>query len=175
MKTVADVRVPPVRNGLGIGEVKYMPSGTPSALLFCHTVYDVLSALMSEAAYAPRTEAAAAGRTVDSYYALLVSLHKYWCLRVGGANMDRRPTMTGIFCFDDVMVLGCTLPLVQGMETGAERGKETIRQLRVHRLKACGRKDASGRQILDMTKVPFERQDYGNCAETWGFAMFCLL
>lgn len=182
MKSIADVRVTPktsvvvpegVPDNFGIGEVKYLPSGTRSTMLFCHTIYDVLSALMSEAAYCPSE---IKNRTVDSYYAMLVSLHKYWCLRVDPDprkpnSTYHRPSMTSIFCFDDVIVLGCTLPRVPRLPDG----KEIVKQIRNSRIKSIGRQDESGRQILNMRTIQGLGQDYGHCAETWGFAMFCQL
>lgn len=67
---------------LGLGQVKFIPTGTMKTELHCHTVYDLIGVLMTEAAYTRSRTHKGANRTVDSYYARLASLHKYWCLRI---------------------------------------------------------------------------------------------
>jgi hypothetical protein len=93
--------------------------------------------------------------------------NKYWCLRLGPnpnrlTNIACRPIMTSIWCFDDVTVLGSTLPRVPTLPNA----KDAIKQIRNSRIKTYGRRDASGRQIFDMEKTARAGQDYGHCAET---------
>lgn len=137
--------------------------------VYCHTVTDVLGALMSEAAHLWSRVKEQRTRTKRNYYARLIALYSHWCLRVVGEN--RRPTKVGLACVGDVIVLGCCIPEIPEMP----QAKEFVRQLRFANLKTRGRKEGSKRQILDVKKVETMLWDYGNCAETWTFALLCTL
>ena len=126
---------------------------------------------MSDAAWLPSSDASQRARTKSNYFAKLVSLYSYWCYRLfkGGAE-ERRPSMVGIACLGDIILLSCSIPTIPGNVDG----KETIRLSRFADLQGRGRQEGSNKQVLDLTKVQQIKFSYGNCAETWGFALLCL-
>lgn len=117
-------------------------------------------------------------RDKNNYYAKLVSLFSYWCFRLAAAIPGGRPaltgpTMTGITCFRDLVLLGCSIPTVPGTVADVP-GKEMIQRSRFISLEGRGRQEGSKKQILDLTKVKTIAQNYGNCAETWAFCLMCM-
>lgn len=147
---------------------------------------------MSDAASlaaAEKTAPTQTQRTKANYFAKLAALYSYWCLRLA-KSVARAPAMTGIACLGDdgVVLLQCSIPAVPGdvadpaahaaaTETEQQQpvsGKELIRRSRYADLEGRGRREGSHKQILDLTKIGELRQSYGNCAETWSFALCCL-
>jgi hypothetical protein len=124
---------------------------------------------MSEAAHLNPRDQEQRSRTKRNYYAKLIALYSYWCLRLVGEN--RRPTKVGCAFFNDVIILGCCIPEVPEMQMA----KEYIRRARFQDLKKRGRYENKTQQKLDVTKVERLLWDYGNCAETWTFALLCSL
>lgn len=147
----------------------WQPTGA-STLLFCLSVFDLLSACMSEAAYVRRDHATFLTRTKDNYFAMLAALHKYWIYRIPPPHLrkeDYRPRMTSIYCFRDTIVLGSSLPVIHGFPDG----KGLLQEARLNDLQARGQKLGGLGRALDLSKS-FLFQ-YGFCAETWLFAMLC--
>lgn len=160
---------PDIVGGLPLGSVHWTAAGAAGLHLYCYTVTDLLGACMSEAAHLWPHEAEQQTRTKRNFYARLIALYSYWCLRLVGEN--RRPLKVGLACVNDVIILGCCIPDIP--EIG--QGKELIRQARYQDLKKRGRHENGMQQRLDVTKVEAVLWDYGNCAETWTFALLCTL
>ncbi|KAF2748151.1 hypothetical protein M011DRAFT_467195 [Sporormia fimetaria CBS 119925] len=153
-----------------LGSVHWQPTGNTSGLhLYCHTICDLLGACMSEAAHLYPRDAESKMRTKRNYYARLVALFSHWCVRITSEN--RRPMKVGIAVFQDMVVLGSCIPDVP--EWGD--AKEVVRKARLADLKKRGRWEAGKRQVLEVKKVDSMLWDYGNCAETWSFALLCML
>ncbi|KAF2464115.1 uncharacterized protein BDR25DRAFT_346904 [Lindgomyces ingoldianus] len=167
-----DLLAAEVSTSTPIGRVHWSPSGAPRLHVYCHTIFDLLGACLSEAAHLPALSPEQKERTKRNYFARLASLYSHWCFRLlDTQDQDRRPAKIGLACVGNVIVLGSCIPRVPQIP----EGKEVIRKSRFVDLRARGRQEGSKKQILDPTKAERIAQDYGNCAETWTFALLCTL
>jgi hypothetical protein len=125
---------------------------------------------MSEAAYLSPSHAEFKIRTKRNFYARLIALYSHWCVRLTGE--DRRPARVGMAVFKDAIILGSSIPDVPEMK----EAKVFIRRARFYDLKRRGRHEGGKLQMLDIKKVEkMLPRDFGNCSETWTFALLCIV
>ena len=171
-------KIEALQNGIetsNLGRVFWSPKGT-GLRLWCHTLFDLLAACMSDAAWRDSSKPGAGKRDKSNYFAPLASLYSYWCFRLSEGGEDRPaiigPAMTAITCLDDIVLLGCSIPTVPG-NVASVGGKELIQKSRFLDLAGRGRQEGSKKQVLDLNKIESVAHNYGNCAETWAFCLIC--
>ncbi|PVH99338.1 hypothetical protein DM02DRAFT_629466 [Periconia macrospinosa] len=157
-----------------LGYVHWSPAGSGHSL-HCHSIIDLLGACMSEAAFTNDSAVLAERQNNNKeYFARLGALFSYWSYRVI-TTPSRVPSMFQVFTFKNQTILGATIPDVPAI-LGPKTGRDMIQLARRDYFTRNAINGENGKRLnLDRPNLVDNPRDYGHCAESWSFTVFCNL